>query len=127
VELRAGAQANPRARRRCGPSGRSAERVGGEQGRACDDVEGERHRCRALQQQSSSLVSLCAKTQNPTASVINPSALHWISILIRGDEHRPSPLLVVHICRSLCFNPLHPRTILAKSGFWEGTCASTLF
>jgi hypothetical protein len=24
-------------------------------------------------------------------------------------------------------NPLHPRTILANSGFWEGTCASMLF
>jgi hypothetical protein len=24
-------------------------------------------------------------------------------------------------------NPLHPGTILAKSGFWEGTCASMLF
>jgi hypothetical protein len=43
-----------------------------------------------------------------------------------------SSTCLVHLKVGTCslnimFNPLHPRTILAKSGFWEGTCASMLF
>jgi hypothetical protein len=35
----------------------------------------------------------------------------------------------VKMARNICwmFNPLRPKTILAKFGFWERTCASMLF